>query len=228
MLLEANLEADSTCFQLLLLTLLVPFLLQCWAGSCDLPSRVPLPLSAVLSIPFTSSVRLIAARSRDFAGSSERKGMHEGTRKQLCIHCLCVLEICQNGKTKRSRLCIGVHQKKHWRENNIPGPRRWVWKVARYSNSRKVGQNSGLPAVPLGLPLSSCRTQPALACWCPLLLGNGCLLPTEQQISPCWPQKPEKVPRKCSPFPKPTWKYRFLFFSYIDDYTACYNGIILL
>lgn len=110
-LLEANLEADSTCLQLLLLTLVVPFPLHCWAGSCDLPSHVPLPLRAVLSIPFTSSVRLIAARSRDFAGSSERKGVHEGTRKQLCIHCLYVPEICQNRKTKRSRLCSGAHQK---------------------------------------------------------------------------------------------------------------------
>lgn len=44
------------------------------------------------------------------------------------------------------------------------------------------------------MPLSSCRTLPALACWCPAMLGSGCLLPTEQQISPCRSQKPEKVP----------------------------------
>lgn len=52
------------------------------------------------------------------------------------------------------------------------------------------------------MALSSCRTLPALACWWSPLLGNGCLLPAEQQISPCRSQKAEEVPRKCSTFPK--------------------------
>lgn len=78
MLLESILEADGMHLQLLLLRPLVLFLIHCRADSLRvLPSLVTLPLSVVFSIPFTSSVRLIAARSTDFAGSSEKEGVSE-------------------------------------------------------------------------------------------------------------------------------------------------------
>lgn len=59
---------------MILLTLLVLYLTDHWADSlCDLPGLATLPRSAVFSILFTSSVRLIADRSTDFAGSSEKE-----------------------------------------------------------------------------------------------------------------------------------------------------------
>ena len=77
-LLESVLEADGMHLQLPLLALLVLYCIHCWTDSLpDLPSPVTLPLSAVFSILFTSSVRLIAARSTDFAGSSEKEGVPE-------------------------------------------------------------------------------------------------------------------------------------------------------
>lgn len=78
MLLESILEAVGMRLQLLLLRPLVLFLIHCRADSLRvLPSLVTLPLSVVFSIPFTSSVRLIAARSTDFAGSSGKEGVSE-------------------------------------------------------------------------------------------------------------------------------------------------------
>lgn len=78
MLLESILEADGTHLWLLLRTPLALYLIHRRAANLhDLPGLGTLPLSAVLSIPFTSSVRLIAARSTDFAGSSEKEGVSE-------------------------------------------------------------------------------------------------------------------------------------------------------
>lgn len=78
LLLESILEADGMYLWLLLLTPLVLYLIHHRADSLpDLPGLVTLPLSTVFSIPFTSSVRLIAARSMDFAGSSEKEGVSQ-------------------------------------------------------------------------------------------------------------------------------------------------------
>lgn len=121
---------------------LLPTPLADYLTDCrGLPSLVPLPLSAVSTIPFTSSVRLIAARSTDFAGSSEKEEvseqrLHEGARKRPLTPCSHPAKLRRNGRTTTGRVCAGVDRNACGGKIKMPGVRRGAWKTARWTDQR--------------------------------------------------------------------------------------------